>query len=406
VGSDSANGTGLAARFEKQCKALESDVVQVRRHIHRNPELGWHETKTQAFLADWLKQRGIDSTPIAGTGLRVDIGEGTNPVIYRADIDALPITDTKQPGRAVCTSQVEGVSHACGHDLHSAIGAGLAAVFHELGADLPGPVRFIFQPAEEVLPSGGREVVKQGGVAGGKAAFALHCDPTRDCGTVGVRTGPFTSTADAFDITIIGKAGHSARPHLANDAILASAEVVKALYTLLGQRVNPLEPAVINVGMISGGTAKNVISGRVEVEGVLRTLFTDTRERLHKEIRQRCEAAAAQHDCTVDVRWTFGAPPIVNHATLDGLVTKAARNVLGEPAVHRISLPSTGAEDFGEFSAALPSYMMRLGVRTPGHPTTHLHTSTFEADERAIGYGMRIMGRAVLDAITAEITNP
>lgn len=391
----------LVQKLDALIGEVEPQAVAVRRHLHRHPELGWEEHQTQAFLKSWLLEQGIDAHPVANTGLWAQMGRGEGPVVYRADIDALPIHDAKQRGRAACVSENPGVCHACGHDLHTAVAAGLATVFKRLENDLPNPIRVVFQPAEETHPSGAKALIDDGGIDGARAAFALHCDPARDTGTVGLRVGALTSTADAYEIDVLGDSGHSARPHLASDAVLASAAVVQSLYSLVPQQVNPLEPAVLNIGRIHGGTAENVIAGKVVLTGVLRTLYADTRERMHKEIRRTAEQAANLHGCTADVRFRLGSPPIVNDESLHRYVDAAAHEVLGPSGVQYIRMPSTGAEDFGEFSVTCPTYMMRLGVRVPGHPTLHLHTPTFDVDERAIAVAMRVMGRALLEAAAA-----
>ena len=392
---------GLVETLDALIDEVHDDAISVRRHLHANPEVSWKEHQTHDYLYALLSDAGLTPKTMAQTGLVVDLGpeSGAQRVLYRGDMDALPIHDAKQPGQAKVVSNNPGVSHACGHDLHTAVAAGLVLALQQMEDRLPGPVRVIFQPAEEILPSGAKAMIDAGALEGVKAAFALHSDPTRDVGTVGVRLGPFTSTSDAFDLRVIGEKGHSARPHLARDAMIAAAGVLQALYHLVGQRVNPLEPAVLNVGKISGGDVKNVLAGEVKLEGVVRTLHADTRERLHREIRRVAEAAAAVHGCSVDLSFQMGAPPVFNPADLHQCVKAAAVDVLGTSAVQEIAQPSTGAEDFGHISAAVPSYMMRLGVRTPGHPTTHLHTPGFDLDERALRVGLRVMGRALLSAL-------
>ncbi len=390
--------TELFRRLDALVAEIEPQARKVRRHLHRYPEVGWKEHRTQRYLKGWLEEAGLAPRTVAETGLVVDIGEGGGHVIYRGDIDALPIDDGKQAGMTAVVSEIPGVSHACGHDMHAAVAAGLARVFSGLGDALPGPVRVVFQPAEEVLPSGAQAMLREGVAEGARAALALHVDPTRDTGTIGVRRGALTSTSDKFVIQVIGASGHAARPHLANDAILAASEVVQALYKLLGQRVNPVEPAVLGIGTIEGGETDNVVADRVVMSGNLRTLYTDTRERLHRELRRTAETAAMLYGCSAEVHFELGSPPTHNDDRLHALVKSVGLAVLGPAGVTEITVPSTGAEDFGQFSAVLPSYMMRLGVRSPGHPTRHLHTSCFDPDERALGVAMRVMGRAVIGA--------
>jgi amidohydrolase len=386
----------ILQQFDGLVAEVADAAIEVRRHLHRNPETGWKEYKTQAYLESWLTHRGLSPKRAAETGLVVNIGTGENPILYRADIDALPIQDTKQQGQAKCVSHVPGVSHACGHDLHSSVAAGLASVLHQMEDQLPAPVRIIFQPAEEVIPSGAAAMRKEGLFDDIRAALALHTDPIREVGSIGVRIGQLTATSDTYMITVHGESGHSARPHLAKDAILASSDVIRALYNLVSQNINPLEPAVLNVGMISGGDADNVIAGEIKLSGVVRTLSAENRKLMHKEIRVTAEAAARIHGCSATIDFRLGSPPIVNDPRIHELISETAEGILGEPNVHAIPDPSTGAEDFGQISACAPSYMIRLGVRRPGGPVMHLHTEGFDLDEKAIEVGMRVMGRTIL----------
>ena len=392
----------LHARLDALCGAVEAEALAVRRHLHRHPELGWHEHETQRFLADWLTAGGLSPTPIAGTGLVAEVGPpGAAAVVYRADLDALPLQDQKRPGVDPVVSEVPGVCHACGHDLHTAIGAGLARVFAALAPELPGPVRFLFQPAEEVFPCGGAAVVAAGATRGARAALALHADPSRDTGTVGVRVGPVTATSDKIVVDVRGHGGHGARPHLARDAIAAAGAVISALYALPARAVDPLEPAVLTLGTVHGGDADNIVADHVRLTGTLRTFRAETRERLHAEILRTAAAAAAIGGATAEVAFVLGSPSVVNDPRLHEAVVAAAAAVLGPAAVLPLPHPSTGSEDFGELSAALPTYLLRLGVRAPGGPTLHLHTPTFDVDERALGLALRVMGRALLAAFDA-----
>ena len=395
--------TDLESRLDHAIASAHDDIVALRRHLHANPELGWQETRTQAHLREWLEARGMTARSCANTGLVVDIGDPDSapPVLYRGDIDALPIVDDKREAGVPYASTNHGVCHACGHDAHSSIAAGIALVMYQLRESLPGPVRVIFQPAEEVAPSGAEAMVMEGVARGIRAALAVHVDPTRDVGTVGVKVGPLTSATDTFSIDVLGREGHSARPYLARDAVLASADIIHALYTLVPQRVDPLEPAVLNVGIIQGGNAKNVISGRVHMEGVVRCLNPDVRAMLHEEMREVAAAAARVHGCSVEMIINTGSPPVMNDAVLKDVVAGAARDVLGDPNVTRVDRPSTGAEDFGTFGLHGPIFMARLGCHTPGSETHHLHTPLFDIDERALDIGMRVMGRAILRTFDA-----
>ena len=391
----------LEARLDQILAKYEDEAIRVRRHLHAHPELGWQEFETQAFLRTWLTERGLETRDAASTGLIADVGQGDYGVIYRGDIDALPIYESKPAGTDY-VSQNPGVCHACGHDFHATVAAVLAATFREMSDDLDGRVRFVFQPAEEVVPSGAEAMIIDGAAMEINAALALHVDPTREFGNVGVRTGVLTSATDTFSIKITGQAGHSARPFLAKDAILASADIIRALYTLIGQRVNPMYPAVLNVGTIHGGEAKNIIAGAVELTGVIRTLQKEVRELLHKEMREVAAAAAKVHGCTIQLVLATGAPPVTNDPELYQIVKGVSTDLLGAACVDEIDFPSTGAEDFGMFAVHMPQYMLRVGVRTEGAEIHHLHTPEFDLDERAISLAARIMGRAILRTIAAR----
>ncbi len=391
--------TSLNQRLDQTIKATTPLAVDVRRQLHQYPELGWKEHKTQAFLTETLEKQGLKPRVAAKTGLIVDIGTGTPSVLYRADIDALPIGEQPKEGISF-GSKHEGVMHACGHDMHSAIGVGLALTMHELSETLPGAVRFMFQPAEEIIPSGAEQMVNEGVLEGIEYALALHVDPHRTTGNVGVRDGLLTATSDTYRIHLRGKAGHSARPHLAKDAILLAADVIRALYSLVGQRIDPLDAAVINVGLIEGGSAENIIAGNVNLTGVVRTMRRETREKMHDGIRNTVASLAKAYDCEADIEIQLGSSPIHNDPILHTILQQAARHVLGEDGVHPIEKPSTGAEDFGRISDVVPSYMMRLGVKCEDLPFAGLHTPNFFADENAIPVAMGIMSRTILQTLS------
>jgi amidohydrolase len=381
---------------------LLQDVLSLRRELHRHPELGWNEHGTQKLLADWLSARGLKPQRTAKTGLYVDVGEGTPTFVYRGDIDALPICEEPPPGAEGAVSLTPGVSHACGHDLHASIAAGLALALSRRPDRGARALRFVFQPAEEVFPSGAEAMIQEGLLEGVRGALALHCDPSRDVGTVGLRLGALTATSDGINVDILGQGGHAARPHLACDAIQASAEIVQALNGLMARQKDPLEPGVLSICTIEGGTAPNVIADRVEMRGTLRTFGAESREYLQEEIGRVASLAAALHRCTAAVSFVRGAPTVTNDSGLHELMVKAARDTVGSSRMDFVDRPSTGAEDFGYFSAEVPTYMMRLGVHTPGTDIHHLHTAQFHADEGAVEVALRVMSRALVYALDSE----
>ena len=388
----------VAGTIDELVAALEPELIILRRHLHAHPELSWQEHRTQAHVASWLRDRGIETRTTAGTGLVVDLPGSGEPVLYRGDMDALPVRDTKDPAAVPYASTTPALCHACGHDVHTTVAAGVAAVLHGLGAARERAARIVFQPAEEVIPSGAERVAEDGELQGVAAGLALHVDPSMDVGHVGMRAGPITSATDTFAVTVRGKSGHSARPHLSHDAVLAASEVVRALYTVVGQAVDPLEPAVLVVGRIEGGTATNVIAAQVALEGTVRTLSVSMRETLHDAMRAAATHAAALWGCTAETRFTLGAPPVRNDEALLANVRSAAVEVLGEAGVLALPRASMGAEDFGVFSDWMPTAMIRLGCRTPGTPARHLHEEGFDLDERCIAIAVRTMVRALLRA--------
>jgi len=386
----------LERDIDARIRSVMGDVIALRRALHRNPELSWEEHETQATLRTWLASRDVRTRDLASTGLVADLGVTPRRVLYRADIDALPIADRKDPELVSYASQRAGVSHACGHDVHASIGAGLAAVFQ--GIQLPEQLalRFAFQPAEEVLPSGAEQMVREGVLHDVRAALAIHVDPALDAGTVGVRAGVLTAATDSFDIRIIGQSGHSARAHLAKDALLAMSDVIRALYQIVPTTVDPFEPAVLNLGLAAAGEARNVIAGEAVVRGVLRCLSEDVRLGLRSSLRRVATDAARVHGCDVEIAMAYGAPSVVNDASLCDIVSTCAVALLGADNVKLIRTPSTGAEDFGVFGAHRPVFMLRVGVRSQNAPIQHLHTSRFDIDERAMEPAMRVMARALI----------
>ena len=374
--------------------------VDVRRHLARHPELSWQEHRTQAYLRERLSSLGLECRPAARTGLVCDVGEGEPMVLYRADMDALPIDDPRRPGDGPALSEVSGVSHACGHDLHCAIAASLAKLFADVAERLPGRIRFVFQPAEEVVPSGAEALVGEGVCDDARACFALHADPMRFTGQVGLREGVFTAAGDPFRIEVIGVGGHSSRPYLSRDAILAAARVVEAVSTLVPQRIDPLDPAVLSVGSIHGGSAPNVIAGRVTLQGTIRTFSETARRLLHEALVEAAKGAAASQGCSAEIHIECGAPSLVNDSRLHRLMVEVVTETLGRHAVEYVEKPSTGGEDFSYFGTRAPIYMMRLGVRQPGTEPRHLHTAGFDLDEAALPVALRVMSRALLRALS------
>lgn len=388
----------LTARIDAILDAASSRLIAFRRDLHAHPELSWEEERTASAIEREVHALGAHSFRSIGTAVIVDIpGDEALPrIVYRGDIDALPILDTKDPAVAPYASTAPGKCHACGHDVHATIALAVTEVMHTLRDELRAPVRIIFQPAEEVLPSGAAALGKDGILEDASAGLALHVDPSRLVGEVAWLTGPITSATDTFDLRVKGSAGHSARPQLAHDAIAAAAEITQQIYALARRAVNPMHTAVLSVGQIEGGVAPNVVSGSARMRGTIRTLNLEDRAPLHAAFRETAERAAALHGCEIDLRVAYGAPPVRNDAGLAQVVRESAATVVSEAKVFELPYASTGAEDFGVFSDYMRTFMLRLGCASPGEARRHLHEEGFDLDEASILIGAKIMSRAVL----------
>ena len=375
--------------------AAEADgAVALRRIIHRHPEVGFAEHGTTERVATYLRDAGLDpAIRPSGTGLTVDVGEGDPLVVFRADLDGLPIHEANE---VEYRSQVDGVMHACGHDAHTAIGAGLARVMAGLGS-LQGRVRFVFQPAEETVPGGAVEMLKEGAVAGAIAAIAFHVDPSTPPGTVALKTGPITGASDRVAIELVGPGGHTSRPHQTVDLIQALARLVVDLPAYVKRVTDPRQPIALVFGRIEGGTAENVVPARVEVAGTMRMFDLDLWKQIPPLIEKAAHDIAAPLGAQVNVRYERGSPPVVNDHSVIQAVGRAARTVLGDEGV----LPtaqSLGAEDFAWYLEDVPGALIRLGARLPNR-TVDLHATDFDIDERSIPTGMMVGAVALLELL-------
>ena len=365
--------------------------VALRRAIHRQPEPGHEETATTALIADALTGAGLaPRVRESGAGLVVEVGSGEPMVAFRADLDALPIHE--HPDHPVC-SEVPGMMHACGHDAHAAIAVGIARVLAAVD-DLPGTVRFLFQPAEEVVPGGAEAMLGEGVMDGVEAIIAFHVDPSIPPGTVGLRPGPVTAASDRLVVILRGPGGHTSRPHETVDLVQAAARLALDLPASLQRRNDPRQPLLLVFGHITGGVAENVIPDRVELGGTVRLFDLDTWRVLPRTVEALVHEIVAPTGAAAEVRYDRGAPPVVNDPGVIAAVTHAATGVLGDEGVlstHR----SLGAEDFAWFLDAAPGALIRLGCALPGR-RVDLHSAAFDLDERAIPVGMMVGAAALL----------
>jgi amidohydrolase len=379
---------------------FEDDLLALRRDLHAHPELAWAEERTTATVSRLLDGAGVEVQLLPKSGLIAEIGAQDGPVVgLRADLDALPVEDrTAGPWR----STVPGVAHACGHDVHTSalLGAGLALAEAHRGAGLPGRVRLLFQPAEEIMPGGALEVLAAGALDGVSRVFGLHCDPTVDVGRVGLRVGPLTGAADSLTVRLTGRGGHTSRPHLTEDLTYALGKLVTELPGALSRRLDPRAGASLVWGLVRAGSAKNVIPAAGEAAGTLRMLDAVAWADAEGLVRQLITQILAPYGVGADVTYVRGVPPVVNEAGSTALLADAVTSVLGAGGAVSTQ-QSLGGEDFAWYLESLPGAMGRLGTRTPGGPTYDLHQGDLDIDERAVAVGAKVLAAVAVRALLA-----
>ena len=375
------------------------DLIELRRDLHAHPELSWAETRTTDVVAERLETAGIATTRVEGTGLLADIGDTGPLVALRADLDALPVEDTTGLPWA---STTPGVAHACGHDVHTAglVGAGLALVEAHHRGQLPGRVRLLFQPAEEVMPGGALRLMDQGALDGVDRIFMLHCDPTLDVGFVGVRDGALTGAADALSVRLTGRGGHTSRPHLTEDLTFALGKLVVELPAILSRRLDPRAGASVVWGLVRAGSAHNVIPGGGYAAGTIRMLDAVAWADVESLVRILIDEIVAPYGVTAEVDYKRGVPPVVNEHTSTEFLSGAVRRVLGDDG-QVSTTQSLGGEDFGWYVERVPGAMGRIGTRTPGGPTYDLHQGNLTVDERSTPIAARVLAEAALCGLQA-----
>jgi amidohydrolase len=372
-----------------------TDLVAWRRHIHAHPELAYHEQGTTALIAEQLASTGLRPTLLpGGTGLICDIGTGSRCVALRADLDALPLSESTGLPFA---SAVDGVMHACGHDAHTAILIGTALALAAAPA-LPGRIRVIFQPAEEVMPGGAMNVLAADGLSGVDQIFALHCDPRLLVGRFGTRVGPITSAGDMLELRLSSPGGHTSRPHLTADLVHALGAVITGLPALLSRRVDPRSGTVLVWGAVQAGQAANTVPREGLLRGTLRTGDREIWAELEPLVRDLVTALLAPTGVGFDLRHVRGVPPVVNEPVSTSLLRDGVAAALGADALTG-TRQSSGGEDFGWYLEHVPGSMGRLGVWSGEGPQCDLHQSDFDLDERALPLGVRIMVHTALAAL-------
>ena len=413
-GLAAAMAAPLYAQYDKIDAIVERitpAIVKIRHHIHQNPELGNREFETAQLIADYLRELGFDEvqTGIAHTGV-VGILQGGRPgpvVAVRADMDALPVTEDtpyafKSTKRGTYLGQEVGLSHACGHDIHVAVQLGLANVLASMREEIPGTVKLIFQPAEEGAPpgeEGGASLMVEEGVLqdpAPEAIFGLHTLWNMEVGKVGYTPGPALAASDHFTVTIRGKGAHGASPHLSHDPIVMAAQAVSLIQTIRSRNIPPLEPAVVTIGLIRGGTRFNIIPDEVYLEGTVRSYNTDVQYLVERRLNEILDGVTRAGGGGYELTYSRGVPATINDVALAERMAPTLAKVVGADKVEVLP-PATVAEDFSYFANLIPGFYYRLGTLKPSTTSGNHHTPNFMADDSAIPVGIRAMAYLVMD---------
>ena len=377
----------------------QGELVGWRRELHSHPEVGYAEYRTTDLILTVLTSFGLAPQRLSiGTGVICDIGEGPDFVALRADIDALPLPDSKQVSYA---SQNAGVCHACGHDVHTAILLAVAGCLAR-AERLPGSVRLIFQPAEERLPGGAEAAVNEGALKGVGEIFALHCDPKLTVGQLGLRTGPITASCNQLDIKLTGPGGHTARPQLTVDLVYAMGKLITDLPGLLSRRIDPRAAVSLVWGAVTAGSAANAIPTIGTLRGTVRMLDGQLWGQLETLVAELARQIVAPTNVEIEINYDRGVPAVTNDGALVGIQTRAALAAFGPQAVSDTP-QSMGGEDFAWYLQTVPGALARLGVRTPEAAVYDLHQSNFDIDEDALAIGVRFTA-ALLDEFWSGAT--
>jgi amidohydrolase len=390
-----ANDPTTAIRDATQ--RIEPALIEIRRDIHANPELGFEEIRTAGVVARELSRLGIaHQTGIGKTGV-VGLIEGGRPgpvLAIRADMDALPIEE--KTGLPFASTKI-GLMHACGHDIHTTTLIGVAAVLKELAPQLAGTIKLVFQPAEEGI--GGMQAMIADGVMDGPKidlALGFHNHPEIPVGNFGFVHGACLAAADRFDIVVRGKSGHAAYPHHAVDPIVAAAMLVAQLQTVVSREVRPTHPAVVTVGAINGGTTYNIIPDACLIKGTVRTLHPPARDAAEAAIKRLAAGMLEGMRVACDVDYRRGVPPLRNTDSVLEPTVAAVRHQLGD-VIDEFE-PSLGGEDFALMADLVPAFQLRVGSSQPGR-SDRLHNSAYQPDERCIGFGVQALSRAALELL-------
>lgn len=373
--------------MENIIKDMETWLINIRRDFHQYPELGYEEFRTSQKIKEYLLEMGITSHAIAQTGIYADIkGEDSSiKIALRADIDALPIQDNKQ-----CSyhSTIDGKMHACGHDVHTTILLGVAKVLSNIKP--PCDIRLMFQPAEET-DGGAEPMINEGVLDGVHGVLGLHVDPSLPVGQIGIKYGVMNAASDMITIKLHGKSGHGAYPSQGVDTIVMAASVILNLQTIISRNIDGRESAVLSLGVIKGGTARNVIADRVEIEGTIRTLNPSIREYINERVEEVIHTIAESFGGRGEYIRKKGYTALINHDNVVDLIKENGTKFLGEGKVFVKQVPNMGVEDFAYFLEVVPGAFYYLGVGNEQKGiTAAIHNENFDIDESALKIGVKM----------------
>ena len=383
----------------KKVAEIENRVIEIRHQIHQNPELSFAEKETAKLAAAEMKKLGFEvEENIFGTGVCATFinsnKEDAKTLLIRADMDALPVEEKND---LEFKSKNKGVMHACGHDGHTAILIGTAMLLKELAADFDGNLKFLFQPGEET--SGGAEGMIKAGVLENPqvdAAMGLHLWGSTEEGIVEYKSGALMASPDRFNLKIIGKGGHAARPHNTIDPIPIAAQIISSLQNIVSRRIDPLESAVISVGMIEAGKTHNVIPDQVELKATVRSLKKEIREKLPQYIESVIKNTCQIYGAEYELDYIFGYPAVINDPQMTNIIKTAAQKILGPEKVREKEKAEMGGEDFSYFGREVPAVFYYLGIAPQGEIVNH-HQSDFKFNDTVLKTGVAVMAQAALD---------
>jgi len=379
---------------------IEEEIINIRRKIHQNPEISFQEFETAKIIEQYLKKLTnfkvirVGETGILGI-LEGKLTDKKKVLALRADMDALPTSETTKLPFA---SKIPGKMHACGHDVHTSVLLGAAKILSGLTTEFSGIIKFIFQPAEEIL-GGAKQLINLGVLKNPKVdnIIGFHCWPDIPAGTVGIKKGTMFAGIDAMKLRIKGKSGHTAHPEQGVDPIIISAQILMALQTIVSKEISPVDGVVLGFGQINGGTAPNIIPDEVELSGSIRTINKDTRKTIPERIKRISENIAKGFRGSAELEYSSSCDPVINDENLNKKFEKAAKKLLGDDNVIYLEETSMGGEDFAFYLQEVPGQYFRIGTRNPDEPFYPLHNSNFKVDEKSISIGISALVAMVIE---------